>query len=266
MRTDIHTHAFHPKIATKAVVHLNDHYDIQCACLGTVDDLHIQEAKAGIERFVVLCAATAPAQVIPANNYAIQLQKEHAAVLAFGTIHPAYEAWPQELARLKKHGIQGLKLHPDFQSFRLDDPRLLPIIEEAQHDFIFQIHIGDDLPPAQNPSCPYKMAKLLDTFPHMQLIATHLGGYKHWQEASHVLVGRDVWFETSSSTPYLESALLKAILQKHDEERILFGSDYPIYCPVQELQRLQQKGGLSDATLESYLTNADKIFALKIES
>ncbi len=260
MRTDIHTHAFHPKIAAKAVAHLNEHYDVVCHGLGTIDDLKKAEAKAGIERFVVLCAATAPAQVIPANNYAIQLQKEHAEVLSFGTIHPGYEDWQKELQRLKSNGIKGLKLHPDFQSFSLDDACLLPIIEEAQKDFIFQVHLGDTLTVKDNPSCPYKMAKLLDTFPQMQLIAAHLGGYNQWGMACHELIGRDIWLETSSCMSFIADALLKNILQAHDSERILFGSDYPAYSPIEEMRLLQQKAGLSDALLERYLTNADKLF------
>ncbi len=264
MRTDIHTHAFHPKIAAKAVARLNAHYGITCTGLGTMDDLLAQEKAAGIERCVILCAATAAAQVIPVNNYAIAMQKEHENVRAFGSIHPDYAEWQKELARLKAHGIQGLKLHPEFQSFWLDDVRLVSIIEEAHKDFIFQIHIGDVLPPEKNPSCPYKMAQLLDAFPNMRLIATHLGGFRQWEAASTALVGRDIWLETSSSTPYIEGGLLRQIIQKHDQERILFGSDYPLYTPAQELQRLQCKAQLSDVQLETYLHNADKILPLSL--
>ncbi len=264
MRTDIHTHAFHPKIAHKAVEHLNDHYGLQCAGLGTIEHLQEEKKKAQIDRCVVLCAATAPAQVIPANNYAIHVQQTHEHILCFGTIHPDYSAWQKELQRLKKNGIQGLKLHPDFQSFGLDDPRLLPIIEEAQKDFIFQIHIGDVGPVGSNPSCPYKMAKLHDAFPHMRLIAAHLGGYRQWQHAYHALVGRNIWLETSSCTPYIEQKLLHEILQKHDAERILFGSDYPLYSPAEEIQRLQKMVGLSSAQLEHFFTNADKLLVPKV--
>ncbi len=257
MRTDVHTHAFHPKIASKAVTHLNEHYSLTCAGLGTIDDLRQQGRASGIERFVVLCAATAPAQVPPANNYAISLQRDYEDVVAFGTIHPGYEAWEQELERLQRHAIRGLKLHPDFQNFWLDDPRLLPIIEYAQHHFIFQIHIGDLLPPDKNPSCPFKVAALLDKFPGMQLIATHLGGYRHWQEALDVLVGRDIWLETSSTTPYINDTLLQSILKKHDDTRILFGSDYPLHYAGEEMERLQRKAALSDNALEKILQNAD---------
>ncbi len=266
MRTDVHTHAFHPKIAHKAVAHLNDYYDVQCSGLGTIEHLQEEKKKACIDRCVVLCAATAPAQVIPANNYAIEVQKKYEHILCFGTIHPGYEAWQKELQRLKNNGIQGLKLHPDFQSFWMDDPRLLPIIEEAKKDFIFQFHIGDAKAPANNPSCPYKMAKLVDTFPDMRLIAAHLGGYRHWQHAYHALVGRDIWIETSSSTKYIEERLLQEIFQKHDGEKILFGSDYPLYSPAEEMQRLQAKAGMSSTQLDYLLNNADKLLTPKVWS
>ena len=127
MLTDIHTHAFHPKIARHAVEHLNEAYQVNCVGEGTIADLLLREKRSGIGRCVVLCAATTPGQVVPANDYAVTLQREHPEVTAFGTLHPGYEAWESQLERLKAAGIRGLKLHPDFQHFWLDDPRLLPM-------------------------------------------------------------------------------------------------------------------------------------------
>lgn len=216
MYIDIHTHAFHPKIAHKAVDHLNDFYSVNCAGDGTIAHLLERERKAEMEKCVVLCAATAPAQVIPANNYAITLQKEHEdRVIAFGTVHPGYEDWESELKRIKAAGIRGIKLHPDFQSFWLDDPRLLPIFEAAQKDFVFEIHIGDKTTPAQNPSCPYKLAAILRQFPGMRVIAAHFGGYRMWAHALDALSGNrfeNLWFDTSSTTPFATPLLAKKLL------------------------------------------------------
>ena len=231
MFTDIHTHAFHPKIARHAVEHLNEAYQLDCVGEGTIADLLLREKRSGIGRCVVLCAATTPGQVVPANDYAVTLQREHPEVTAFGTLHPGYEAWESQLERLKAAGIRGLKLHPDFQHFWLDDPRLLPMFEAAQDDFIFLFHIGDSVPPEKNPSCPYKLAALLDRFPRLRCIAGHLGGYHQWEHSLKALVGRDVWLDTSSCTPFIQPDLLKAILRKHPQDRILFGSDYPLYDP-----------------------------------
>ena len=265
MYIDIHTHAFHPKIAHKAVDHLNSFYSITCSGDGTIANLLEREQEAGLEKCVVLCAATAPAQVIPANNYAISLQREHPEqVIAFGTVHPAYENWEKELARLKAAGIRGIKLHPDFQSFWLDDPRLLPIFEAAQKDFVFEIHIGDKTTPDKNPSCPYKLASILRQFPGIRVIAAHFGGYSMWSHALEVFAGNkfeNLWFDTSSTTPFASPELAHKLLNAFPRERILFGTDWPLYDPVEELQRLQSLGGLSDSEMEVIMSNASALLA-----
>ena len=263
MYIDIHTHAFHPKIAHKAVDHLNDFYSVNCAGDGTIAHLLERERKAEMEKCVVLCAATAPAQVIPANNYAITLQKEHEdRVIAFGTVHPGYEDWESELKRIKAAGIRGIKLHPDFQSFWLDDPRLLPIFEAAQKDFVFEIHIGDKTTPAQNPSCPYKLAAILRQFPGMRVIAAHFGGYRMWAHALDALAGNrfeNLWFDTSSTTPFATPLLAKKLLGAFPRERILFGTDWPLYDPVEERLRLQRLASLKDAEMETIMSNATSL-------
>ena len=265
MYIDIHTHAFHPKIAHKAVDHLNSFYSITCSGDGTIANLLERESEAGLEKCVVLCAATAPAQVIPANNYAISLQKEHPdQVIAFGTVHPGYDNWESELARIKAAGIRGIKLHPDFQSFWLDDPRLLPIFEAAQKDFVFEIHIGDRTSPEKNPSCPYKLASILRQFPGMRVIAAHFGGYRMWSHALEVFSDNrfeNLWFDTSSTTPFATPELAHKLLNTFPRERILFGTDWPLYDPVEELQRLQNLGGLKDSEMEVIMSNASALLA-----
>ena len=78
-----------------------------CAGDGTIDHLLAREKHAGVDKCVVLCAATAPAQVIPANNYAMSLQKAHAEVIGFGTLHPGYANWEAELQRINAAGLRG---------------------------------------------------------------------------------------------------------------------------------------------------------------
>ena len=262
MHIDVHTHAFHPKIAHKAVAHLNDFYDVQCAGNGTVEHLLERERAAGMDTCVVLCAATSPAQVIPANNHAIRLNREYDAVMAFGSIHPGFADWEAELARLKRAGLRGIKLHPDFQGFCLDDARLLPIFEAAQEDFIFLFHVGDDITPRENPSCPYKLARLMDMFPRMRVIAAHLGGYRMWEHALIALgqhQHKNLWLDTSSVTPFVHAEELRYLLRAFPADRLLFGSDWPLYDPLEELERLRDMAGLSEAELERLLCNASTL-------
>ena len=262
MQIDIHTHAFPPAVASKVLTQLLDHYGIQGVGLGLVDDLLTRARTAGLDKVVVHSAATAAAQVIPANNFAISLQRDNPDVVAFGTLHPDYKDWETQLQRLKRHGIKGLKLHPEFQGFWLDDQRLHPIIEAAQHDFIFMVHIGDRPAPKDNPSCPYKLATLLDNFPQAQFIGAHMGGYHQWQHALTALAGRNVYMDTSSTLDFIDDSTLHALFNKHDHERILFGSDYPLYDPATEMSKLQKRMQFSEGKMEQLLTNACKLLGL----
>ena len=265
MFIDIHTHAFHPKIAHKAVEHLNEYYCLTCSGDGTISHLLEREAKAGLQQCVVLCAATTPAQVIPANNYAIALQREYPdRVIVFGTLHPGYADWEREANRLRKAGLRGIKLHPDFQGFWLNDPRLLPIFEATQHDFIFEIHIGDHTRPENNPSCPYKLAAILDAFPHLQIIAAHFSGYRMWAHALRVFGQRwrdNLWMDTSSTTPFATPQLIQRLLTTFPRDRLLFGTDWPLYDPVDEACRLQKLANLSESALERLMSNAAQLLS-----
>ena len=53
----------------------------------------------------------------------------------------------------------------------------------------------------------------------------------------------------------------KMILRKHPQDRILFGSDYPLYDPGDAMMHLQEKAELGDAALDRYCSNADALFA-----
>ncbi|WP_028575606.1 amidohydrolase family protein [Desulfonatronovibrio hydrogenovorans] len=258
MSIDFHTHVFHPKIADKVLDQLKDHYGIRPVGTGLVEDLFGFLDQAGIDRAVVHTAATSPDQVIPANNWALSLNRDYPRLTAFGTIHPGYTQWEKELDRLEQKGIKGIKLHPDFQGFDLNDPGLGPIFETIGQRFIMMFHVGDRLPPDQNPSSPGKLARIKSNFPLLNIVAAHLGGYLHWEDSIEHLAGTDIYLDTSSSLSFIDKGLLKIILDRHPRERLFFGSDYPLFDPGQEVQMLQKKAGLNDVQIDQILNNGRK--------
>ncbi|BAH76387.1 amidohydrolase family protein [Solidesulfovibrio magneticus] len=260
MFIDIHTHAYHPKIADKVLAQLEGHYGIPPVGTGQIDDLLERATKAGLDKVVVHNAATAPAQVVPANNWAIAIHREHKRIISFGTLHPDYPDFERELDRLWRNGIKGIKFHADFQGFRLDDRKLWPIFEALSGRFVVMLHVGDRLPPEENNSCPAKVAAILRDFPQLTVIAAHMGGYLHWQYAVEHLVGKNVYIDTSSTLAFIDDATLRRIFDGHPRERILFGSDYPLFDPGEEIARLRRRLSLRDAELEEILGGASALF------
>ena len=262
LKYDVHTHAFHPKIAQKAVEQLYDYYGIEPVGNGTIDDLLLRTERAGLDRVVVHSAATTKDQVVPANDWAISLEENYDNVIAFGTIHPDFSDWEKELARLENAGIIGLKLHPEFQKVWLNDKSLYPIFETIGNRFRLMIHVGDRALPEENFSCPYKIADLKKKFPEVKMIAAHFGGWRHWEYVAEAFQGIDIFIDTSSSFEFITDEQIKEIKKVVPLERWLFGSDYPLYDSGEELEVLQKRLNLKASELDRLLTSAQEFLGL----
>jgi uncharacterized protein len=263
MRIDFHTHLLHPKIASRVLAQLEKNYSVTPKGTGLVDDLIERLRRAGLDGAVVLTAAAKPAQVVPANNWAIDLARTVPGLFPFGTIHPGFERWEDELARLERNSILGIKLHPDFQGFDLADPALLPILERLEGRFIVLSHVGAGLTSGHAPSSPRKLASIMSRFPDLTLVAAHLGGYQNWDEALEYLVGAPIYLDTSSALLYLDDRVLTDIFRIHPLERILFGSDYPLFDPNGEIERLVHRLNLSGSDLDRLLTNGANLLGVR---
>lgn len=249
---DVHAHAFADNIADKAVHQLITYYNIPTVHGGRIADTLRSAAEAGVDYSVLLVAATKPEQVEPANkwilkvkNYTIDDLRAIAGVpnppqlVPFGTIHPDYPHLTQTLERLKAAGLKGIKLHPEFQSFDLDDPRLFPVFEVMGEEMILMTHVGDEDRNTVR-STPAQVRRIMNNFPRLRILAAHMGGYRYWQESLDILAGHDVYFDVSSTTPFINPELFRALIKKHGVEHIAFGSDYPLSSPAEELDRLDR--------------------------
>ncbi len=260
MIIDCHAHAFADKIAERAVYQLVDYYSLPTNFGGRLEDLISVASEASIDAVVLLIAATKPEQVAPANDWIIQLAADSASgrsapakpqIIPFGTYHPDHPQWQEEIQRLRSAGIKGIKLHPEFQGIDLADSRLRDFFAEVERDFVLMVHIGDRQTCHTNLSTPHKLATILDEFPNLRAIAAHMGGYLFWEEVLCHLVGRDVYLDTSSTLPYIDPTLLRRIVSGHGVEKILFGSDYPLRSPQQDLPLLDAIPWLNDDAKEA---------------
>ena len=258
MRIDVHTHAFHGKIAGKAIEQLVKHYKNDISGIGTREDLLKVMDEASIDIAFVHCAATVPEQVVPANTWAIELAG-NPRFLPFGTVHPGYPHWEEELDRLERKGLIGIKFHPDFQGFNLDDKSLFPIYEAIEKRFIAMFHVGDVFPPDKNPSSPQKLASVLRNLPYLTAIAAHFGVYCHWEWVKESLSGLKFFIDTSSSLKFIPDHLLKEILSSFPEECFLFGSDYPVGNPLEEIRLLEKKAGFSETQIDALLSRGEAL-------
>lgn len=81
-----------------------------------------------------------------------------------------------------------------------------------------------------------------------------------WDESMEYLVGRDIYFDTSSTLMFLNNDKVVEMIRTHGSEKVFFGVDYPMWSHEEELKRLCSLG-LSDDELELILwKNAHRCF------
>lgn len=231
---DFHNHAFPEKIERKAVNHLEKHYSIDIPSAGSIHALLASAESAGVNYLVLHASATHKNQVISANDWIASLAKSNENLIGFGTVHPGYEDCLGELERIKELGLKGLKLHPDFQGFNVDDPSMYYIYEAIEPGFPILIHVGDE---NLDFSSPRRLSRVLELFPHLTIIGAHLGGYARWDEARQYLVGKKLYLDTSSSLWRIDPKEATELIKDHGVDRIVFGSDYPVVPHGEELDR-----------------------------
>lgn len=227
MIIDFHTHCFPDELAMKAVPSLSEKAGIPAMLNGTLSDLKRSMEASCITGSVLLNIATKPSQAVNINNWAAQVQD--GSVISFGSIHPLCEDWKNELNRIKELGIRGIKFHPEYQEFYVDDEALFPIYELAfELGLVIAFHAGVDLGFVPPYHCtPDRLDTLLKRFKGGKIVAAHMGGYKYWDEVEKHLVGKDIYFDTSYAVGIMEGEQAKRIIQNHGYNRILFGSDSP---------------------------------------
>jgi len=100
------------------------------------------------------------------------------------------------------------------------------------------IHMGPVRKGGTTLSRPRDLAMVLNHFPGLAVIAAHLGGLYLWEETLAHLAGRDLYMDTSCCPGVIPASAFEAILKRHDPGRILFGSDYPLFSPDEQLTAL----------------------------
>lgn len=248
---DIHTHTYPELIALRATQNLSKfyefekYYDFDVEGKGTVSDLMDESRNAGIGGFLILGVATNARQV-PRVNEAIAAdvklaQKAGFAAFGYAGMHQDTVDFSAELDYAVSLGLSGAKLHPDIQGADIDDERFLPLYRELEaRGMPLYLHMGDDREQYRY-SMPEKLARVLDMFPNLTVIAAHFGGYKSWDEAVKYLAGRkNVWYDTSSALWAMTPEYAKYLIESLGVENIMFGTDYPVMHSDKYLELFMQ--------------------------
>ena len=236
MIIDAHAHIFPDKIVEKAAAGIGKFYDIIMDCDGTVGSLLKICDTAGVDRCIVQSVATIPAQVQSINNFIAESVQQHPdRLIGFGALHPDYEDIEGEVQRIVSLGLRGIKLHPDFQRFQIDEEKAFPMYEAASREGLpVLFHAGDY---RYDFSGPKRLLNVARTFPKMKMIGAHFAGWSQWDEAAEVFAEHRIYVDLSSSLYNMTAERAAELIHVFGADRVLFGSDYPMWSAKDELER-----------------------------
>lgn len=262
MIIDFHVHCFAEEIAERAITSLSEAAGLTPKSNGTVAGIKTSMKKAGVDKSVLLSIATKPQQTHKITQWAASVQDKN--IIAFGSIHPDYEDWKDELYRLCEAGIKGIKFHPEYQEFYVDDPKLFPIYEKAAElGLIIIFHAGVDLGfPAPYHCPPERMKRVVRAFPGAKIVAAHMGGYDYWDEVECCLAGEQLYLDTSFSLHKMGREQFLRIASKHGYDRLLFATDSPWGDQSEEVERLRGMMLPNDVTEAVFGGNAARLLGL----
>ena len=278
---DAHCHVYPEKIAAKAVESTDHFYDTHAHGRGTVPDLLTVGGAAGVDGYVIQSVASTPHHVESINRFIAtaiseaESQGHNGKLTGLGTLHPDHPDLKGAVEDIISHGLHGVKLHPDMQKFHIDDEHAYPIYALCtEFGLPILMHMGD---PRFDYSHPDRLYRVLTDFPTLVVVGAHMGGWANWDYACERLSDfQNLYVDTSSSmaTPAKEYGIkphvtsltpehTASLIRRWGAEKVLFGSDYPMWSQADDLAVFFEMG-LTDAENRMILSeNAQKVFSIR---
>lgn len=238
MILDFHTHFFPDALAPRAIAQLAATAQIVPCTDGTLAGTLARMTEAGVDMAVGLHIATNPGQMHKVNDFAAASQSNRMA--CFGSVHPKAPDALDELHRIKELGLKGVKLHPDYQGFFVDDPAMAPLYETAARlGLSVLFHAGKDPLCQEVHATPRALAQLALDYPDLTVIVAHMGGLLRYEESMEYLVGSRVYLDVSMSCTCCPDGLFAQMVARHPKDRLLFATDCPWSRAEDQIKKLR---------------------------
>lgn len=261
---DCHCHIYPDAIVSKAVEAIESFYDYRYKGFdGKTSTMLDNAADAGVKHHIVFSVATTPRQVHSINSFIADCVKNSGgAFTGLGTLHPCSDNIQADFDELLSLGLKGVKLHPDFQKIAIDDERCEEIYRLCSGRVPVLLHTGDYRYDFSNPS---RMKRMLEKYPDCIFIGAHFGGWSVWDEAAAELSAySNFYVDTSSSLSDISPEKAGELIKAYGEDRILFGTDYPLGDSRKEIEMLK-KAVNDDIVLKKILCeNAARLFDIEL--
>jgi len=185
-------------------------------------------------------------------------------LVPIGSVNPELPGWEKDLRScVEEHSMPGVRLHPNYHGYTLDDPRFAKLLKLATAAGLFvQIAATIEDTRTQHPQLQIPdvdFAPLADVVRQVSGARVQVLNFRPRGAAFEQLAKTtDVLFDTArvdgtDGIPKLVDSLPSG--------RVLFGTHAPFLIPEAAMIRVHESGQLDDSALRAvYATNADTMF------
>ena len=264
---DSHTHIFPDKVAERALEHLRHlAHELPTFTQGTAVSQEATAFRYGYTGWMNCPVVTNEHQMRSVNDWVAGLN--HWPHLSLGGIFPnaPMAVVLEEIHRIKKLGLYGIKFHPEYQGFRPLDPKFDPMWQAMRDEELPAFfHAGADVAyfSQEQNSWPADFARLAERIPGLTIVCAHLGGWLNWDLVESDLCGAPVYLDTAFAKCWMpDQEQYERIIRKHGVDKVLFGTDSP-WNPLDSAVRELQETSLSDVEKHQiFWSNAAKLWHL----
>ena len=158
---DFHAHAFPDAVAEKAMPKLEGEANLKAALDGKVGSLLASMDRAGIAQSVVASIATKPGQFDAILRWSREIASDR--LVPFPSVHPEDTDVAGRVRAIADAGFRGVKMHPYYQDFKVDEARLWPFYRAVRGEgLVLLLHTGFDIAyPHDRVADPVRVARVV---------------------------------------------------------------------------------------------------------
>jgi predicted TIM-barrel fold metal-dependent hydrolase len=176
-------------------------------------------------------------------------------LVPFGTVNPTVPDWRDDVRRCQEeHRMSGIRLHPNYHGYGLDDPRLAALLDEAAgRSLLVQVVAAMEDERTQHPLlrvpavAPAALAALVTQRPTLRVILLNTTLLPAGDPLKRLVGTGRIWVDTAM----LEGvAGIERAVASVGSARLLAGSHAPFYCADAMPLKLQE-AALREADLHA---------------
>jgi uncharacterized protein len=203
------------------------------------------------------------ADPVVGNAQAAKVVTETEGLLQWVVVDPLKpQTYQQARAMLKLPKCVGIKIHPEEHGWKINEYGEIIFKFAAENQAVIISHSGE------KNSLPLDFLPFVDNYPNVPVILSHLGcgwdgDMSHQVRAIQASKHGNLFTDTSSASS-ITSGLIEWAVKEIGAEKILFGTDSPLYFAPMQRARIDY-AGISDREKSLILCeNAQKILKINV--